>query len=143
MAKMRSRFVANSSSSSFIVIGEQPTWSLQEAILKMNHGDVWVAGQTLGDGTDIFLLNPELAKYIKRCDYSFGFYPGFAIENEDGSADKNALAERIQAIKSDNVFVNRFWKDWCSTCSPEDLKEKYKILKPTKSKKAKNTEKIK
>lgn len=125
--KIRQGYVSNSSSSSFLVIGRQISFS-QIKSLK----NIWVEGKQLNDGVDFFQLKDKnMLEKIKTKDLSqFRFYQcsycGQVLEQ----------SKEIKAKKGDKIYS--FERDYHCTIDEYDLyyryeqkEEEYKCLDET------------
>ncbi len=82
--KIRSGFVSNSSSSSFLIFGERVDG---HELLDKWDNDIWMAGKYVGEGTDVFLLTPEMIDLIikngLRHRLFYKAYKTFYVEDWD------------------------------------------------------------
>lgn len=79
--KKRSQFISNSSSSSFIITGEQI--SFEEA--KNFEGCIWLTGKELGEAEDYIDLTPEFIKTLEeqsqKGNLNISFSDGVILKN--------------------------------------------------------------
>ena len=92
--KIRSNYVSNSSSSSFIVIGKDMGDLYNNQEFDFDHKDYVMIGKSLCEGDDYIHLTKELYDWLKKREYD--------IEIEDGRI--------IEVIKSGE------YDDWFSDC---------------------------
>lgn len=71
--KTRSGFVSNSSSSSFIIFGEEVEWYDFDNI----DGDIWMVGSEVGEGTDVFKLTAEMQDIIVKEARNGSYYRAY------------------------------------------------------------------
>ena len=123
--KIRTSYVSNSSSSSFIVIG-RPICNLKDLTdplcpaLDFEHKDYVMLGDYLDEGVDYIRLNKEMYEWIKEHAGEINMDDGDLIEEVlagEGFVDIPANAEGCRAW---NVEI-----DYHSSESVADLKDNY------------------
>lgn len=124
--KIRSGYVSNSSSSSFVVIGKD-TGNIYSNNLQLDfeNKQYVMLGKELSDGTDYIELTPELFEWINRRKFDLDWGNGSIIEII--TSGKNAWS--VDCIKIPDNLTNAFaWSikadDWSSS-SIEDLEKRY------------------
>lgn len=124
--KIRSNYVSNSSSSSFVVIGKD-TGNIYSNNLQLDfeNKQYVMLGKELSDGTDYIELTPELFEWINRRKFDLDWGNGSIIEII--TSGKNAWS--ADCIKIPDNLTNAFaWSikadDWSSS-SIEDLEKRY------------------
>lgn len=113
--KIRTSFVSNSSSSSFVVFGES-----YEQLPEEFEKDLWAVGKWLGDGQDVFEVDKETFKLLQQKGKPEWMYflqgKGYNLDN-DNRIKRNDLPEEFE------VFDLK--KDNCSCWTAKDVKERY------------------
>jgi hypothetical protein len=94
--KIRNGFVSNSSSSSFMILGD----NLGHRAPDKFESDIWVVGTDLGEGSDVFPLTKEMFNYLiehkNSVDNPISFIRGIAMS--DGEiVEKKSLPDRFKA----------------------------------------------
>jgi hypothetical protein len=72
--KIRSGFVSNSSSSSFIIFGERVEWYDMTGDTK---SEFWMSGYPCAEGYDVFRLTPEMIEFIIKNKLQGEYYRVF------------------------------------------------------------------
>jgi hypothetical protein len=73
--KIRSGFVSNSSSSSFIIFGEKVNW--YDFI--NTDGEIWMMGSSVGEGYDVFQLTSEMQDLIVKKGRDGSYYRAYKV----------------------------------------------------------------
>ena len=124
--KIRSNYVSNSSSSSFIVIGKDVGNIYSNNIeLDFKNKQYVMLGKELYDGTDYIELTPELFDWINKRKYDLDWGNGSIIEVI--SSGKNTWSEDFIKIP-DNLTSAYAWSidaDQNSSETIEDLDKRY------------------
>lgn len=124
--KYRMGFVSNSSSSSFVILGEKIDDFEYITPILVKSGKIWVEGAEFGEGYDVFQLTPEIYKELKKhindtvSDKMFGenqtlnerlrFYKAEATLEEGWSDTKlngTKLAEKIKGKNLEVIILDR------------------------------------
>ena len=128
--RTRAGFVSNSSSSSFVVIGQQ--LSMSEIGLDAHAGRVHAFGRWLSDGIDFFRLTPEMIEYLVSIPHGTArepnpaylgpsreltFFSVHKIVDGCGILDRDDLPKRF--------YVYSVEGDYHSTEDLKTLKERY------------------
>lgn len=119
--KVRTGFVSNSSSSSFVIFGK--TLSNPEEVLMtltMKRGDVLVIGDYLSEGQDVFPIDEVMFGAIMKDELFNKFQFVFCYKEvgaEGGAKIKNDLPESFEVFPLE--------VDYHTTESLEDLENRY------------------
>ena len=132
--KIRNGFVSNSSSSSFIVFGENIYYSNITPELIEDKRIYAVSYNYLGDGTDFFRINQEMFDLFKKYGGELEFFEVDGCLAEGGEIDKAKIAgDKIKvfamerdyhSVPDDDVasFANRYI-DLPEVQDPAELRE--------------------
>ena len=131
--KIRTDFVTNSSSSSFILIGN----SVELGKINITDGNYIAIGEYLGDGIDVIDLNQEIYDYIlanemliklNSEDSDFEFYRVYKTLNNDWNRNqKLTIKELAEVIEDVNTpfEIREVDKDYHCSNNINDIKERY------------------
>lgn len=125
--KIRTGYVSNSSSSSFIVIGRDVGNIFSNSLnLDFKNKEYAMFGKELwGEGTDFIHLTSELFEWIKDRRYNIDFYNGDIIEiiksgENSWSSECIEIPDNITDAKAYCIIANQH-----SSSSIEDLERNY------------------
>lgn len=117
--KKRTQFVANSSSSSFVILGKKVTLGQ----IDLSSGKNYVAlGKYIGEGQDVFKVNESLLPYLGLFEDQFSF-----IESVFYGCEWTEQAK----ISGGTYDVVCGTEDMHSTETVEELMERYEVEPPT------------
>ncbi len=123
---MRTRlsFVANSSSSSFVIFGK---YILKEELGDaFNRGEVLVKGKWLAEGEDIFLIDEKILKLIlsgEVNDADFEYIEGFGLTGEVEIEIADVIERMKNLPEGSSIIVEE--RDDHSTNDIDQFKELY------------------
>jgi len=130
--KTRDSFVSNSSSSSFIIVGERA--SMLELTEKDIEGGLIAIGKYLGEGLDVFPVSTMgMLKFIQDYPGPFVLYKNakrhtdsdmLEIDIEGPCTVVGGSADQSNSWDIDRLFVN--YKYLIEETAKEQLKERYK-----------------
>ena len=117
--KIRNGFVSNSSSSSFIVIGDHIDFSdISDAL--DNGKEIYALGKWLYEGQDFFPVQKNMIGYISKLpERTFNFLEVFKMFEEEGSIEKSDFG------KNKKVKIMSVEADYHSSDTLKELKENY------------------
>lgn len=113
--KVRTGFVSNSSSSSFVVVGNALTWA--EAL--EGGENLYAIGEWLSDGQDIFKLTPEVLDVVRARGEPENCWPCKTYTAGEGQV------ELVRSVLPERVTVYAFEIDYHSVESAEEFVERY------------------
>jgi hypothetical protein len=129
--KTRLSFVANSSSSSFVVFCREIE---DEEFVKIEKASsLWGLGKELGDGDDFFELDEGMFEFLKdkviklekKEEYvPIRFYEVYGWVCNENEINLEQLKKEITNLP-EKFDVKEIKKDWCSSDSLYDIKENY------------------
>lgn len=118
---IRSGFVSNSSSSSFILKGGTILNSKEEVINNLGKGEIVYIGREMGDGEDVFVLDENIERLIKLYPDRFLKYAPFIkaylnpnefrAETFEEMNNREEDSENIVYIDYDSIGNDRGWED--------------------------------
>lgn len=113
--KIRSGFVSNSSSSSFIIIGKKLK-SYDEALEVCKTHEVYAIGEYLSEGADVFECTLEILKYLADNNYDFPLYrcDKFIYDGGEVSVRLNGEYDIVSGILDNS-----------SSCNLDEVMERY------------------
>lgn len=118
--KVRNGFVSNSSSSSFIIIGEEceDFYSITEEMLKTER--FLVVGKELSEGSDVFELTPDILKLFSK----FGYIPWAVWKPILTIFEYEKISKNIfPDDKEYGIYIGE--KDYHSSENFQDILERY------------------
>ena len=125
--KVRSGFVSNSSSSSFVVIG-YPLFSFDLTRELVETKNIVCIGTTLCDGSDVFRVTPDLltAIWSLPVEAEFEFYNAIMDRDADPYYKLNTDDLNMLSKAQPGLVVRSCNADTHSTTTVEELYKRYK-----------------
>ena len=132
--KTRNGFVSNSSSSSFVILGNRLDAFYSIESKDVDGGIIYCRGDEFGEGFDFFKVTPKIFEFLKRKEDSevmsrLSFYKVYVIFGESGSEfDKGKLIKALEPIPNDVRFNTEIIdKSFHSSSSVADIRKIYFI----------------
>lgn len=123
--KIRTGFVSNSSSSSFIILGNRITL---DDIKNDKFTKVYVYGKTINDGDDIFELDEKMIKIMKKLkSFNYNLYDVCLFNNSESyePIKCSELKESLSKYKNETISIIGGNRDYSYTDDIDTFIERY------------------
>ena len=126
--KIRNGFVSNSSSSSFIIIGQKINL-YNISVDDIENKNIYIKGSFLCEGYDFFKLTYPIWNYIleNNINSKFSCYEvQKIIDNEEEKGEENLVNKNdINFDKAGNIFIETIEVDYFPNKELDDFKHQY------------------